>query len=118
MTGKDEKGVVLITTIVVLVFLTVLGMSLIAFLFSRMSYSGMQLDRLKAFYLAEAGIAKALWELRQNQDPDGNGNGNVAKTSLGDGFFRTRHDFQSSTLMSIGEVNKVRRAVQLKYSAL
>jgi len=78
----------------------------------------MQLERLKAFYLAESGISKAIWELRFGTDPDGDGGGNLPKTKLGDGYYWTRHDFQNSTLTSTGEVNKVKRTVQLKYSAL
>jgi len=117
-TPNSERGTVLLTAIIILTFLAVLGMSLIAFLFSRVSYSQLQLDRLKALYLAEAGIFKAIWELRFDIDPDGDGQGNISKTELGDGYFWTRHNFQSSTLTSTGEVNKIRRVVQLKYSPI
>ena len=113
-----KQGAVLITTIIVLVFLAVLGMSLIAFLFSYTTYSQMQLDRLKSLYLAEAGISQAIWELRFDVDPDGDGQGNISKTKLGDGLFWTRHNFQTSTLTATGEVNKLRRTVQIKYSAI
>ncbi len=113
-----RNGAVLITTIIILAFLVALGMSLIAFLFSRTAYSQMQLDRLKSLYLAEAGISKALWELRFDIDPDGDGQGNIPKKKLGDGFFWARHNFQTSTLTGTGEVNKARRVVQIKYSAI
>jgi len=113
-----KQGAVLITVIIILTFLAVLGMSLIAFLFSRTAYSQMQLDRLKSLYLAEAGISKAIWELRFDVDPDGDGQGNIPKTKLGDGKFWVRHDFQVSTLTSTGEVNSARRVVQIKYSAI
>jgi len=113
-----KQGAVLITTIIILAFLAVLGMSLVAFLFSRTAYSQMQLDRLKALYLAESGISKALWELRFDVDPDGDGQGNIPRTKLGDGLFLSRHNFQTSTITGIGEVNKVRRIVQIKYSAI
>jgi type II secretory pathway component PulK len=116
LTGR--RGAALITTIIILTFLAVLGMSLVAFLFSRTAYSQMQLDRLKALYLAEAGISKALWELRFDIDPDGDGQGNIPKTKLGDGLFWTRHNFQTSTITGTGEVNKARRVVQIKYSAI
>lgn len=109
---------VLVTTIIVLAFLSVLGMSLIAFLFSNTAYSQVQLDRLKAIYLAEAGIAKAIWELRYDLDPDGGGPGNIAMTNFGDGSFWARHDFQISTITAAGEVNKSRRTVQIKYGAI
>jgi len=115
---RGEKGALLITAIIVLLFLAVLGMSLISLLFSRTVYSQMELDRLKALYLAEAGISKAIWELRYNIDLDGNSQGNVARTELGDGYFWAHHDFQNSTITATGIVNKVRRVIQLKYSAI
>ena len=115
---NGRQGVILITVIIILVFLAVLGMSLIAFLFSRTAYSQMQLDRLKALYLAEAGLSKAIWELRFDVDPDGDGPGNISKTKLDYGRFWARHDFQISTLTSTGEVNKARRVAQIKYSAI
>lgn len=116
MTGRS--AVVLISTVIILVFLAALGMSLIAFLYSRLSYAQMQLDRLKALYLAEAGISRAIWELRFERDPDADGPGNIPPTKLGDGSFWVRHNFQTSTITSTGEVNKIRRTVQIRYSAI
>jgi len=110
--------VILITTIIILVFLAVLGMSLVAFLYSRTQSTQMQLDRLKALYLAESGIAQAIWELRFDVDLDNNGGGNIARTKLGDGYFWAKHDFQAATLTATAEVNQARRTVQIKYSAL
>lgn len=113
-----RQGAILITTVIILGFLAVLGMSLVALLYSRTAYSQMQLNRLKALYLAEAGISKAIWEMRFELDPDGDGPGNIAPTKLSDGLFWTRHNFQTSTITSTGEVEKVRRTVQIKYSAI
>lgn len=109
---------VLITAIIILAFLAVLGASLVALVFSRLSYSRLQLDRLKALYLAEAGLAKAIWELRYDFDEGADGPGNIANTRLGGGMFRVRHDFQTATLTSTGEVERSRRTVQIKYSAI
>jgi len=93
-------------------------MSLIAFLHSSTSYSQVQLDRLKAIYLAEAGLAKSIWELRYDIDTDGNGVGNILRTKLGSGEFWSRHNFQASTITATGEVNRSRRTLQIKYSAI
>lgn len=76
------------------------------------------MDRLKALYLAEAGISKAIWELRYDLDPEGNGPGNIGKTGLGDGELWARHDFTASTITSTGEFNRSRRTVQIKYAAI
>ncbi len=116
-TGK-ESGAVLITTVIILSFLSVLGMGMLALLYSRTVYSEMQVDRLKALYLAEAGISRQIWELRHGADPDGDGVGNIPWTNLGEGRFRTTHDFQASLMTSTGEVNKAFRKIQIKYSAI
>lgn len=115
---NNKKGVILITTIIILLFLSVLGMSLLAFLFSSYSYSQTQLDRLKAMYLAESGIARAIWELRYDIDLDANGVGNITNVKLGDGEFWVRHNFQTATITATGEVNKSKRILQIKYSAI
>jgi len=112
------RGSVLISAVIVLAFISVLGMSIVAFLVSRVSYSGMQLERVKAHYLAEAGISKSLWELKNDLDADGNGIGNVGKTRLGGGYYWARHDFQNSVICGTGEVNGIKRTFQIKYSAL
>lgn len=121
MNGKaclGRQGVILITTVIILAFLTVLGMSVLAFLFSGTSYAQVQADRLKALYLAESGIARAIWELRYDFDTDANGIGNIDKTKLADGLFWARHDFGSATITATGEVNRSRRTLQIKYSAI
>ena len=115
---KNEEGAVLITVIIILLFLAVLGMSLTAFLFSRSVTNTMELDRLKALYLAEAGFSKAIYELRWDIDPEANGVGNISPTKLGDGTYEVRHNFQTSTLTSLGKVNKIRRVVQIRYSTI
>lgn len=115
---NGKSGVILITTIIIMVFLSVLGMSVLSFLFSSTSYAQAQLDRLQAVYLAESGIAKAIWELRYDIDPDGNGTGNIKKEKLGNGGFWARHDFQSSTITGVGEANRSKRILQIKYSSI
>lgn len=116
--ANGERGSILFTVILVLVFLAVLGLSLMSFLASRMMVSLLELDRLKALYLAEAGIAKSIGELKADIDYDGDGLGNIIKTKLADGSFQARHNFQTSTITGIGEVNKVKRVIQIKYSTL
>ena len=116
MTGN--RGAVLLTTIIVLVFLSTLGMSLISLLLTRTMHTQMQLDRLKALYLAEAGVFKAILELKSGNDVDGDGAGNIPKQELGDGHFWVSHNFQSSTLTSKAKVNGILRVVQMQYNSL
>lgn len=112
----SNQGTILLTVIVVLVFLAVMGMSLLGLLFSRITLSMLELDRLKAFYLAEAGIAKSINELRLNIDYDANGIGNISRTRFGDGTFWARQDFATFTITAIGEVNKIKRTIQIRYN--
>lgn len=112
----NKQGTILLTVIVVLIFLAVMGMSLLGLLFSQTTLSVLAIDRLKAFYLAEAGIAKSINELKTDIDSDGNGIGNVSATKLGEGMFWARHDFATSTITAVGEVNKVKRTIQIKYA--
>jgi Tfp pilus assembly protein PilX len=114
--SSHNKGTILLTVIIVLIFLAVLGMSLLGLLFSRTTLATLAIDRLKAFYLAEAGIAKSINELRTDIDSDGNGIGNVLATKLGEGRFWATHNFQTSTITAVGEVNKVKRTLQIKYT--
>jgi Tfp pilus assembly protein PilX len=111
-----SKGAILMTVIVVLIFLSVMGMSLLGMLFARSTVSMLEIDRLKSFYLAEAGIAKSVYELRHNIDYSGDGIGNVSRTKLGEGEFWAAHNFITSTITATGEVNKVKRTIQIKYS--
>lgn len=113
-----RKSTILLTVIVILLFLGIMGMSLLGFLFLRTEAGILASDRLKAFYLAEAGISKSINELRSDKDYDKNGIGNVASTKLGDGVFWVEHNFQTSTITAVGEVNKVKRTIQIKYAVL
>lgn len=115
---NEENGTILLTTLIVLIFATVLGMSLMVFLMSRTRAGTLELARLEALYLAEAGIAASIFELRNDIDPDGNGVGNIRARSLGEGTCWAVHDFATSTIVGTGEMNQVQRFIQIKYSAL
>ena len=112
----NAKGTILLTVIVVLVFMATMGMSLLGMLFSRATLSMLAIDRLKAFYLAESGIAQSIHELKTDTDSDGNGVGNVLLVKLGGGEFSARHNFQTSTITAVGEVNHTKRTLQIKYA--
>jgi len=113
----NRRGSALITTIIILSFLAVLGLSLVAFLFSRFSYITMQIDRMKALYLAEAGISKSICELKTGVDTDGDGLGNIPKTGLAGGTYKAKHDFQTATIEAVGSFNEIERTVQIRYSS-
>ncbi len=115
--GK-ERGAVLITVLIILLFLAVLGLSMVSLLISWTQRADSKLDGTRAFYLAESGVAASLWELKLNSDVDGGGVGTVSTKRLGDGIFWADYDFQSSLITAVGESNRVRRMVQVKYHSL
>ena len=99
-----------------LFFFTSLGASLMGLVYSRLSSSILEADRLKAEYLAEAGMAKALYERSSGIDTDENGIGNIKLTYLGEGFYRVDHDPAGHSLLSIGVVHDVQRVSFIKYA--
>jgi type II secretory pathway component PulK len=113
-----KKAAILITTIIILTFLSILAMGLAAFLFSRQLSGATQLERLQALYLSEAGIAQSIHELKLDKDLDGTGKGNIAPTRLGSGTYQAKHDFRATTITATGKVGDVTRTVQIKYRAL
>lgn len=84
--------------------------------YSRLNSVILDSDRLKAEYLAEAGMAKALHEQSTGIDTDGNGIGNIALTYFGEGVFKVDHDPKAHTLLSIGIVHDIRRVTFIKYA--
>jgi len=115
---NNEAGVLLLAALVILCFLSVLGLSLTTYLFSQTMSLTLELDRLKAIYLAEAGLAMAINELRTENDRDYNGLGNVKPAPLGGGFFSAEHHMASSSIIGIGDYNKIKRRVMIKYVSL
>ena len=112
---RHKKGVALITTLLVLFFLTMLGASILGMVYSRLSDLTLQVDSFKAMCLAEAGMAKAFQEQQTGVDLDANGIGNISATRLGEGFFQVFNNPEGKSLTAIGVVNGVKKTVFVKY---
>lgn len=115
---KNEKAAILLTTIIVFAFFSTIGLSLIALLYSHITSIQLEIDRLKAGYLAEAGIAQSLYEIRVGIDQDSDGIGNIKPRRLNSGEFWVEHDIHASVIIATGEANGVRRTMQIRYSSL
>jgi Tfp pilus assembly protein PilX len=77
---KDRRGVALIITFLFMLTLTII---VTAFLFmgsEGTKYVAMQINDAKAFYLAEAGLDRAIWYLL-NTAPDGSTDGSWRTTA-------------------------------------
>lgn len=113
--ARSNLGVALITVVIILMFLGALGTALIAVVYSRLSAVTLEVDRLQAQYLAEAGIAQGLHEIKTGLDVFGGGRGAIPVTALGPGFYKVDIDPATSTLTAIGVVRDVRRVIVTKY---
>ena len=114
----SNRGVVLLSVIIILLTVAVIGASLVAF-FSSVSMSAQGVaDSAKALYLAEAGISRAVNTLRTEAGAGGMFEEKIGPVSLGEGTYTVEFDILQSMITSTGEVRGTRKTVQLQYSAL
>ena len=112
----STRGVALITTIIILLMLGALGAALMHMMQARLLSVTLEVDRLQASYLAEAGLARALYEVTRDRDEFGHdGIGVIPATAFGPGYFRVDKDPQNRLLIGIGVVRDVRRVIVNKY---
>ena len=121
MFGKApaQRGVALITVVIVMLTMALIGAAL-AELSSAVNYSveGI-LDETKARYLAEAGIAHALHELRNGSDLADTVDKNTGEPvyfPLGDGGYTVLFNSTESLITCTGIVNQTKKTLQLQYN--
>jgi len=69
----NQKGMALLTTLIFVFLLVTFGVALLTMTSNDTKLSYLQRDSTKAFYLAEAGVDKALWYLNTSVDDGGEG---------------------------------------------
>lgn len=111
----SRKGTALIATLIILFFLTLLATAITGMVFSRLTDITLEVDTFKALCLAEAGMAKALYEMSTGIDEDENGIGNIDPTPMGEGVYRVSNNPEGQSLTSVGVVHGVRKVVFIKY---
>ncbi|MBU1122822.1 MAG: hypothetical protein KKF54_09080 [Candidatus Omnitrophica bacterium] len=121
----DRRGAILMMVLIVILTISLLGASLTLFFFDVFISIRTELDRARALYLAEAGISMAVNKFKNQARTEGvsavsvKSTGDlqqiVARTQLDEGFFTVYHDFSQSAVVSVGESNGVKRAIQLKF---
>lgn len=72
MIFKDERGSALVTVLIMVTALTVISGSILAAFTLHYRFARRDLNRLQAFYFAEAGIYKALWYISGHDGFDWN----------------------------------------------
>ena len=109
----------MITIVIVMLTMALIGAALAELSFSVNDSVESILDQTKARYLAEAGIAHVLHELRNGSDLSDA----VDKTTgepiyfpLGDGAYAVIYDPSESLITSTGVVNGTKKTMQLQYN--
>ncbi len=113
---RSDSGLTLLTTLIILLTLGSLGAALGGLVNSRLQSVTLEVDRLQASYLAEAGLAEALYEITNARDVFGkDGIGRIPPTSYGRGYFLVEHDVESKSLVGVGVVGGIRRVIVSRY---
>lgn len=117
---KNQKGVILLLTLFIL-----LGILVITLAAADLVLAGLKMNRLTgysnlAFFAAEAGLERALWEVRKNNYPlpDADTDNIFSVSDLGNGS-AYRVDYAISTpnitFTSIGSYRGANRSVESAY---
>ncbi|MBI4743624.1 MAG: hypothetical protein HY776_02185 [Actinobacteria bacterium] len=105
---RNENGFAAYVALGIISIMTVLGAGLIIIADNELSSVKHNLDRNKAYYLAEMGINHALWKLNQSPAIDGA----IPETTFGEGTYETTYSEQ--VLTSTGTFNGVTRKIIVK----
>lgn len=68
----NQKGMALLTTLIFIFILVTFGVALLSMTSNDLKLSALQRDSTKAFYIAEAGIERTLYNLKEDHDTDQN----------------------------------------------
>jgi Tfp pilus assembly protein PilX len=110
--NQTLKGSVLILTLIALFAITLFGGALALLLTSHMQESNLEIDRTKALYLAEAGVYKSIWELK-NYGTSSEYDGVINTTSLGEGVFSATFYEDKNLIVASGTVHGVTRIIEV-----
>jgi hypothetical protein len=119
---SNQKGMALLTTLIFVFILVTFAVALLTMTSNDTKLSALQRDSTKAFYIAEAGIEKTLYDLKKDfessQDwKDGNINGYTSsEVPFGEGTYTVTLDIKFSnnvTIKSKGKYDNSIRYVQV-----
>ncbi len=120
MPGKilqnGKNGATLIIFLIVVTVLSSLGAVLMVFTHNRMMLCQLEIDKVKAITLAEAGVSQSIHELKTSVDVDSDGLGTIKKRKFGNGYFYVTHSVKNNGIRSTGVSNDVKRTIYVKYA--
>ena len=115
--NSSKKGIALITVVIVMLTVALIGASLVELVSSVNLSSQTVVDETKARYLAEAGIAYAIYKLR-TQAGDKALDEKIGPMLLGDGSYTIFFNYREALITCVGTVNGVSKKFQLQYNVL
>ena len=117
MIKTKQKGVALITVVIIMLTIALLGASLVELVTTVNLSSQSVVEQAKARYLAEAGIAAAIHQLRGKAgQTETTVDGKIGPVTLGDGTYTVIFNVAESLITSIGMVNGISKKIQLQYN--
>ena len=112
-----NHGVILLSVLIILLTISLIGASLMSFFFSVDVTAQYSVESAKAFYLAEAGIAHAVFMLHSQAQASADEEV-VGPIILGDGTYEVTIDYIQSAIVSVGRVGSTKKILQLQYNAI
>jgi len=113
----NQKGMALLTTLIFVFILVTFAIALLIMTSNDTKLSALQRDSTKAFYIAEAGIEKTLYDLKKDYESDQNWDGYTSsEVSFGEGTYTVTLSNLSSnnvTIKSKGKYDNSIRYIQV-----
>ncbi|MFC1699900.1 hypothetical protein ACFL1I_08120 [Candidatus Omnitrophota bacterium] len=100
---------------IILLTIAIIGATLVACFFSVNLSARTVYEQAQALYLAEAGLAHAVYLLRNQAGQSGLLDDTIGPVSLGEGTYQVKVNLLQSFITSQGDVRGIKRTVQLQY---
>jgi Tfp pilus assembly protein PilX len=113
-----SRGIILLSVVIIFFTLSLIGLSLFSFYLSMELTVRKMIDETKSLYLAESGLAAAIFFLRTQQELIEKQEASSGKVPLEDGSYEFKIDLLNSLITATGYRNKSQRTIQVKYKAL
>ncbi len=117
LTSGKRRGAIFFGVLIVILMVSLIGASLVVLLSSLAITNQYEVNRVKALYLAEAGISQAIYMLKTQAIVIAGAEYFVSPTPFGDGTYEVKLDFRQSLMSSTGRIGGIARTIQLKYSS-
>lgn len=116
---EKNRGMALLMTLLILTSILVVALGASSLIVPGIKMSRTQAQSTKAFFASEAGVEKALWEVRKNNySVPGANRDNIFSGTLGnDSFYQVDYSISGPdiTFTSTGRYQQIRRSVATNF---